>query len=229
MPRNPSSRQVEASRANLAGRYGPKTTRGKKRAAQNGELNKGVKTAKARAKVIYGRWGAETETFYSLARCTECGRKCIWPSFSIRTLHGDLPLPCLEKILKERPSNCFYFFEGRCCVPSEGNDISAGPLCILDTTFLDAFKSSGDNCPELARREMAARRKTVAMKREMLLYAEKMKDWGWDAMTITPRMKYVMRYLRGVLRMSRPCGLEHRWRDRDEPNDVLEWIAEVEI
>lgn len=229
MPRNPSPKQVEASRANLVGHYGPKTSQGRQKVAKNGERNKGVKSAKARARVIHGRWGALTGTFYSWARCAECRKTCIWPSFSVKTSHDSLPLRCLENVLTKDPNRCFYYFEGLCCVPSDGKDVGMGSRCILDTSFLDMFRNKGSEArAELVGRELSIRRKTVALKAEMSLYTERMRSWGPDALDITPRMKYVMRHFQNLLRVCAGCRLE-TWRARAGWDDVLEWIAETDI
>ena len=185
MPRNPSQKQREASRRNLRGHHGPKTEKGKQVVASNGTHNKGVKTAKARAKVLAARHGPNTDTFYSFAGCLTCQKHCMWPSFSSETPYRQLPLSCLEEVVRDRPDRCFYNLEGICCV--QLSSASAKEGCILDTAFLYTFPVLDGDSLRREAAELKNRREVVALKKEIALYLDEIRRHGPSSVIWTPQ------------------------------------------
>jgi hypothetical protein len=231
MPRNPSKRQSEASRRNLRGKQGPKTSAGKSRAALNGSLNQGIKTAKARALQIAGRWGAKTETFYSYVGCVQCKKDCLWPSFSLETSLLDMPLGCLREVLEEKPNRCFYYFEGFCC-GSHGVERGAGNgivSCILDDGFAGStMKRLGVLAGEAEKVELRERKRVWALKKEMVGYLDSLRRQGLGEAVWTPRMIYAASEMSKMLRTCGFCKLEP-WRNLSSLEEVLERLYTGEL
>jgi len=225
MPKNPSTRQQEASKKNLRGSYGPKTEEGKRKVALNGLQNEGIRTAKARARQVAGRWGSKTETFYSYAGCLECQKKCLWPSFSAKTPLGEMPLECLREVLEEKPERCFYYFEGFCCgsYRADHGTSEGAALCILDDGFADfTAKRLGETDGAAAEIvELRERKRVLALKKEMEGYLEILRQQGMNDVEWTPRMIHVVRLVAEILRRCGLCRLES-WRSLSDLDEILE-------
>jgi len=229
MPKNPSHLQKVASRNNLKGHHGPKTERGKKRSAQNGNLNKGKMTAKKRAKVLSDRWKKGTNTFYQIL-CKNCNKNCKWFSFSPESPHHEMPLGCLEEVIDEDLTRCFYYFDGICCATlqmKQSNHTGRNP-CVVDSDFLEYFRESQDESEEtLANKEMGIRHLNLAMIKEMRRYLDEIRRNGLNGLELTPRKVYVIRYFQQVVQRCEPCKLSDLTsRDWDE---ALEWLVEGQL
>lgn len=225
MPRNPSEKQRNASRRNLAGHHGPKTASGKKKVAENGRCNKkGTKTAKARARIIGGRWDV-TNTFYSYAGCLYCDRDCLKRSFSSKTLLSALPLYCLKGVLTARPERCFYYFEGICCIDVAGTKAprSRKDICILDGEQILAIYQSGTNLDvrQLQQRELRDRLKSISRKKEMARYLSQVRNSLGKNLSFTPRMKHVVRYYQSIVKNNKFCRFEPSRKYRSDLDKFL--------
>jgi hypothetical protein len=231
MPKNPSERQREASKRNLKGHYGPKTEEGKLKSSRNGLQNIGDTRAKQRARQIAGRWGPKTETFYSYANCLGCVKNCLWPSFSVETpLDGSMPLGCLKEVLEERPSRCFYYFEGFCCgsyATVKGASLPAA--CVLDDEFAEVTAQRlGKLAKDAVQVELKERKRIWRLKKEMASYLEVLRQQGPKEAVWTPRMIYVSREFQSILRGCRLCRLEP-WRSSADLDETLELLFQGEL
>jgi len=224
MTRNPSRRQIIASRENLRGQHGPKTTAGKKICANNGFKNKGAKSAKAKAKAILERWGESTKSFYSYAGCAYCELPCLWSRFSIETYHSRLPLACLRKVLQEDPGKCFYYFNGVCCA-SNSIAYQRTSACILDAHFLDNYINI---CPpgRSENYEMDFRKNIYSKKREATRYISQLKRS--KNQELSPRMLYVFRFLQPIIHDSSYCQLEP-WRKFSQNDEDIDWLLNINV
>lgn len=230
MPKNPSKKQRAASRKNLYGKQGPKTIKGKIRSAQNGRLNKGVKTAKSRAIVLAARWKNGTNTFYHHARCIDCEDVCTYKSFSHKTPIREMPLRCLERIIREKPDRCFYYFEGVCSLgfrknPKEPVDDCS---CLFEPNLLESYRQKPNQTePELERLELNYRLRNMSYKNEMKKYLQIIHHRGPEHVNWTPRMKHLVRFFSDVMRLRVYCRFEPSWSEQREWDEALEWLTEA--
>lgn len=225
MPKNPSRRQQQASRRNLEGHYGPRTEEGRSKAARNGLRNKGIKTAKARAHQVAGRWGANTETYYNYAGCLECKKDCQWPSFSVRTPLLKMPLGCLKEVLDAQPARCFYYFEGFCLASYvAAGGIRGSSLCILDGGFADfTARRLGQAGSEPQTVELRERMRIWSLKLEMFGYLQALREKGPRDTEWTARMIHVVREVSTMLPKCTLCRMEP-WRRLADLDEVLEQL-----
>jgi len=212
--------QRRTSIANIAGKSGPKTAEGKRRSADNGRRNKGIKTSRDRAAAIEKRWGLRRDSFYSLAGCPTCTLSCKWPSFSERTRWSKLPRGCLERVLREDPARCFYHLFGQCCAGSgrEGGVDS----CILSDTFV-TLTVKGEKIDLDDLREMTKRREVGKIKSRIeSLKAVLLEGSGFTGVSES-RVRTAIRRAQVLLRGTRPCMLETS-DTLDEHGEILDLI-----
>jgi hypothetical protein len=229
VPNNPSIKQSEASRQNLRGKEGPKTTAGKQSSAANGAKNQGTKTAKARARIIAARHGLNEDSFYARAGCLQCQKHCVWPSFSSTTPFKNLPLGCLQEVLMSRPDQCFFYLEGLCLADFREGYTTANSraMCVVEPGFLKTFNyGSGEmNEEALNVSELRFRKQIISFVNEAQMYMSRLRKEGLQKVEIHPRMLKVLRKLRDALNHCAPCRYTP-WKDYNDWDECLQWIAE---
>lgn len=207
MPLNPTPEQSKASRRNLRGKEGPKTPGGKARSSANGQKNRGVKTAQARARVIDKRHGLKEDSFYAAANCLTCPLKCPAPSFTNTTPHPSLPLACLERVIQTDPRRCFYHLEGLCLAQGR-HDIPPGSIttCVVERRFVAGFAASSDKDATVAtNRELVFRKRMIRLITEAKAYLLQLRQQGSENVPPHPRLVRVARTLGEFLNRCGSC------------------------
>lgn len=205
MPKNPSSKQRKASANNLKGKWGPKTPEGKRISSRNGKKNKGPKTTKEKAKIIYARWGSLKGTLYDRSECLQCQMNCKGKSFSRKVQLKEYSLQCFDKIIHEYPSECFYYFRGLCGIRYT-NPILPTDYCILDDQNLRRF-SSDNNSDTNNIKELRYRERFIKVKCKI----EKcLASYGNEFDTIAQTVIWDNQKLSDILKTFKVCGIENK-------------------
>ncbi len=191
MPKNPSLLQKIASRNNLRGNYGPQTAVGKSKVAKNGNLNKGAKTAKSRARIINKRWGLNN-TLYDTAGCLYCSDICKGKSLSQKTRLDELPIKCFQDLVMTYPNNCFYYFYGLCATKFLSIDLYG--YCIIDDFTLETPKINIKSANKFET-EISSRIQLISYKKEFEKYYRLFAQKGIQNIDLTPRMRYILKKL----------------------------------